>query len=109
SLLRLPVAVAVSPDDLARHLVSAGGIAPRWAALVPRGGADLYTAPLPSPGVSLLLLLGAQGPGLSAGAGRRARLPLTIPPAPPVESLNAVVAAALVLFELRRRRRDSMV
>jgi tRNA G18 (ribose-2'-O)-methylase SpoU len=29
---------------------------------------------------------------------------LTISIAPPVESLNATVAAALVLFEVRRRR-----
>jgi tRNA G18 (ribose-2'-O)-methylase SpoU len=29
---------------------------------------------------------------------------LTIPLAPPVESLNAAVAASIVLFEVRRRR-----
>ena len=37
----------------------------------------------------------------------RRLLGLTIPLAPPVESLNAAVAAALVLFEIRRRRTEA--
>jgi len=105
SLLRLPVAVGVPPDDLAGHLA---GIGARWAALVPRGGADLYDTPLvpaDPPAPAFVLALGAEGPGLSPEADRRADLRLTIPVEPPVESLNAVVAAALVLFELRRQRR----
>ena len=116
SLLRLPVAVGVSPDDLARHLAGiaeGAGVTPRWAALVPRGGADLYAtrlvppaprAPGRPPAPAFVLALGAEGPGLSPEADRRADLRLTIPLAPPVESLNAVVAAALVLFELRRQQ-----
>jgi RNA methyltransferase, TrmH family len=111
SLLRLPVAVGVSVADLDRHLAPA---APRWAALVPRGGIDLYDSREPhGPGHlegaplagTLLLALGAEGPGLSPEVLARADLRLTIPVAPPVESLNAVVAAALVLFEVRRRFR----
>jgi TrmH family RNA methyltransferase len=100
SLLRLPVAVNVTPEALARHLAA---LAPRWAALVPRGGTDLYAAPLSG---TLVLALGAEGPGLSPAAAALADLRLTIPLAPPVESLNAVVAAALVLFELRRQSRS---
>jgi TrmH family RNA methyltransferase len=100
SLLRLPVAVNVPPEALARHLAA---LAPRWAALVPRGGTDLYAAPLSG---TLVLALGAEGPGLSPAAAALADLRLTIPLAPPVESLNAVVAAALVLFELRRQSRS---
>jgi TrmH family RNA methyltransferase len=99
SLLRLPVALGVSAGDLAHHLAPAH---PRWAALVPRSGADLYSTPLTG---TLILALGAEGPGLSPAVGALADLALTIPVAPPVESLNAVVAAALVLFEMRRQRR----
>jgi TrmH family RNA methyltransferase len=98
SLLRLPVAVSVEPDVLSRHLASTR---PRWTALVPRAGADLYGADL---GGTLVLAVGAEGPGLSASLLARADLRLTIPLEPAVESLNATVAAALVLFELRRRR-----
>ncbi|HEV7519289.1 MAG TPA: TrmH family RNA methyltransferase, partial [Thermoanaerobaculia bacterium] len=101
SLLRLPVAVGVTPEALARHLASLAPDAPRWAALVPRGGTDLYAAPLAG---TLVLALGAEGPGLSAAASALADLALTIPVEPPVESLNAVVAAALVLFEMRRQK-----
>ncbi|HEY9422047.1 MAG TPA: TrmH family RNA methyltransferase, partial [Thermoanaerobaculia bacterium] len=69
-------------------------------ALVPRGGESLYQASLEG---TLVLAVGAEGPGLSPGLLDLARLRLTIPMEPPVESLNATVAAALVLFEARRR------
>jgi TrmH family RNA methyltransferase len=98
SLLRLPVAVAAEPGALSRHLAAAG---PRWAALVPRGGEDLYGTELAG---TLVLAVGAEGPGLSPDLLARTTLRLTIPMEPAVESLNATVAAALVLFELRRRR-----
>jgi len=97
SLLRLPTARGVTADALADHLA---GLDPHWLALEPRGGTDLYAAPLEG---TLVLLLGAEGPGLSAGLRRRAEAAVTIPLAEPVESLNATVAAALVLFERRRR------
>ncbi|HVT15154.1 MAG TPA: RNA methyltransferase [Thermoanaerobaculia bacterium] len=101
SLLRLPVAVGADPAALSHHLAA---VAPRWAALVPRAGEDLYRADLSG---TLVLAVGAEGPGLSpallALAGRR----LTVPVAPPVESLNATVAVALVLFEVRRRVRNA--
>jgi RNA methyltransferase, TrmH family len=101
SLLRLPAAVGVEPAALEARLAP---LAPRWAALVPRGGQDLY-GPIDLPAAApLLLALGAEGPGLSTALFRRAALRLTIPLEPPVESLNATVAAALALFELRRRR-----
>ena len=97
SLLRLPVALGAEPDALDAHLAPAH---PRWTALVPRGGEDLYHAPLDG---TLILAVGAEGPGLSPALRDRAVLRLTIPMAPAVESLNATVAAALVLFEVRRR------
>jgi TrmH family RNA methyltransferase len=101
SLLRLPVAAGIEADDLDRHLAT---VRPRWAALVPRQGTNLYQADLNG---ALVLAVGAEGPGLTAGLLGRLRntdLRLTIPIEPPVESLNATVAAALVLFEARRRR-----
>jgi len=131
SLLRLPVAVGVDPDLLDRHLrgplgaagdLGAGGDAgdrrvhvasmvhgahfraPRWMALVPRGGVGLYDALRDAPGGTIVLALGAEGPGVSTALLERASFRLTIPVAPAVESLNATVAAALTLFELRRRR-----
>jgi RNA methyltransferase, TrmH family len=98
SLLRLPVAVDAEPGALDAHLATAR---PRWAALAPRGGLDLWQAPLDG---SLVLAVGSEGPGLRAEVLDRAELRLTISMAAPVESLNATVAAALVLFEIRRRR-----
>lgn len=100
SLLRLPAATKVAPEDLDRRL-NRKGERPRWAALVPRGGESVWRADLAGP---LVLAVGGEGPGLSEELLERADLRLTIPLAPPVESLNAAVAAALVLFEMRRRR-----
>jgi TrmH family RNA methyltransferase len=97
SLLRLPMAVGADPDALELRLAPA---APRWAALVPRGGEPLWTAPLDG---TLILAVGAEGPGLSPALLDWAALRLTIPLEAPVESLNATVAAALVLFEVKRR------
>jgi RNA methyltransferase, TrmH family len=104
SLLRLPVGVGVEPDLLDRHLRGSLDRAPRWMALVPRGGADLYDAPRDALDGTIVLALGSEGPGVSPALLARAALRLTIPVAPPVESLNATVAAALTLFELRHRR-----
>lgn len=97
SLLRLPTAREVTADALERHLAP---LSPAWIALAPRGGQDLYNDP---PGGTRILALGAEGPGLSDEVAGRARVRLTVPVEPPVESLNATVAAAVVLFELRRR------
>lgn len=97
SLLRLPVAVGVDAAALDRRLAPAR---PRWAALAVRGGRPLWEADLSG---TLVLALGAEGPGLAAELADRAELRLTVPMAGAVESLNATVAAALVLFEVRRR------
>ncbi len=103
SLLRLPAAVGVEAGPLDERLGSGLAEPPRWAALVPREGEALWVADL-AVSEALVLALGAEGPGLSDALLARADLRLTIPLAPPVESLNAAVAAALVLFEIRRRR-----
>ncbi len=107
SLLRLVVAVGVTAEELSAHLAP---LSPTWTALAAAGGHDLYAAELPggkdAPG-ALILALGAEGPGLSREIEQlvaRAGLLLTIPLTPPVESLNVAVAAAVALFEIRRRR-----
>ncbi len=98
SLLRLPVARNVEASALDDHLSPAH---PRWACLATRGGTDLYSADLRPP---LILAVGAEGPGLDAGLLERAELKISIPLAPPVESLNATVAVAVALFEIVRHK-----
>lgn len=97
SLLRLPVATDATPQAVDEHLES---VAPRWLALAAHDGDDLYTTPLAG---TVVLALGAEGPGLSERVEARADRRLTLPLAPPVESLNVTVAAALVLFERQRQ------
>jgi len=98
SLLRLRVAVEVNLAKLCHHRRRQS---PRVVAMTPRGGEDLYSADLSG---SLILVIGAEGPGLSGEIVSRADLRVTIPLSAPVESLNTAVAAALALFEIRRRR-----
>ena len=97
SLLRLPVYAGVEATELRRVL---SPIPCTWIALLPEGGQNLYASTLDG---RLVLLVGAEGPGLTDGALALADQRLTIPLARDVESLNAHVAAAVVLFELRRR------
>lgn len=99
SLLRLPTAFAESTADLGARLAP---LEPRWVALVGHGGEDLFGASLAG---CVVLLVGAEGGGLSAATRAAVDLELTIPLAAPVESLNVAAAAAVALFELRRRRR----
>jgi TrmH family RNA methyltransferase len=51
-----------------------------------------------------LLLVGNEGAGLSSDARALAIESVSIPLAPPVESLNAAIAAAVILFEAARQR-----
>jgi TrmH family RNA methyltransferase len=97
SLLRLPVATGVAPSDLMAHLRN---LEPRWLALEAHRGRDLYEAELAG---TVVLALGAEGGGLSDEATAAATEVVRIPLAAPVESLNVATAAAVVLFERRRR------
>ncbi len=98
SLLRLPVAVRSTAGELDQRLAP---LSPTWAALDPRGGEDLFRHAFEG---SLVLALGAEGAGLSPAVRRRCELAITVPLATAVESLNVAVAAAVVLFEIRRQR-----
>ena len=72
--------------------IAAGPAAPLWDAEVPPG--------------PLAVVVGPEHQGLPPPWLDAANLRITVPVAPgPVDSLNAATAAAIVLFELARRRR----
>ena len=102
TLARLPVAKA---GNLVRTLTSYAEAGLMIAGLDGRGeidldGLELATGPL-------VLVVGAEGRGLSRLVGERCDLTVRIPLAGSVESLNASVAAGVALAEIARRRRDS--
>ncbi len=96
SVLRLPVVVEKtrwSPAEAKRRAL-------RIVATVPRGGRPLFDADLRGP---LAVLIGGEGAGLPPELIENADERVTIPMKPPVESLNAAVTAALLLYEARRQ------
>jgi TrmH family RNA methyltransferase len=92
SVLRVPVSGRVSFDAFAASAHDAGRTI---CGAVSEGGENPFDAPIPERSV---LVIGAEGAGLPAGAYRYLDRRLTIPMAPPVDSLNAAVAAALLLY-----------
>lgn len=104
SLLRLPVLRGLHLEQLCDHLAD---LHPRRMALIADGGDNFYEALANEEALAdetIILLLGGEGPGLSAPTLDAADQRITIPLEPPVESLNATVALAVALFELRRLR-----
>ncbi|HWB68082.1 MAG TPA: 23S rRNA (guanosine(2251)-2'-O)-methyltransferase RlmB, partial [Mycobacteriales bacterium] len=100
ALARLPVARAT---NLVRALTSYADAGLMVVGLDGRGeldldGFELATGPL-------VVVVGAEGAGLSRLVRERCDLTLRIPLAGPVESLNASVAAGIALAEVARRRR----
>jgi TrmH family RNA methyltransferase len=73
------------------------------AATVAHDGADLYATPSQWP---LAIAVGNEGAGLSAALLAHADTRITIPMPGGMESLNAAAAAAVVLFEAVRQRRQ---
>lgn len=98
SALRLPVVPAV---DLVGPLAEARRRGCRIIAAVPRGGRAPDAIALDGP---VVLLVGGEGQGLAPELIAAADERVTIPMAPPVESLNAAVGAALLVYEARRQR-----
>lgn len=97
SALRLPLATlstAAAVAEARRHGC-------RVLATGPRGGRSLFDANLTGP---LAILIGGEGQGLAPSIVATADEHITIPMQPPVESLNAAVTAALVVYEARRQR-----
>ncbi len=103
SALRLPVVVMPHVAD-AVHAARASGA--RIVATAPHQGQSLFETTLTGP---LALLIGGEGAGLSDAAIASADARVTIPMEAPVESLNAAVAAAVLLFEARRQRLTALV
>ena len=95
TVFRLPIERAVSAAAAAERVRAAGGDI--WAT----GGRGRPLAGW-RPAEPCLLLLGAEGAGLSAEASGIADGELTIPLERDVESLNVAVAAGILLQHLRR-------
>ena len=72
-----------------------------WLGADARAGEPLWAAPLPSAAVGWVF--GAEGAGLSAAARAVCRRLVSIPVDEAAESLNVAAAAAVCLFERRRR------
>jgi 23S rRNA (guanosine2251-2'-O)-methyltransferase len=100
ALARLPVARAT---NLVRSLTSYAEAGLMIVGLDGRGEIDLDTLELASG--PLVVVVGAEGKGLSRLVRERCDLTVRIPLVGDVESLNASVATGIVLAEVARRRR----
>lgn len=101
SALRLPIVSGIAPAIILAQLRVAG------LRLYAASSPDKEGAVLPAAAdlkVSCALLIGNEGAGLPAEIERSADQRVRIPLAAPVESLNAAVAAAVLLYEAARQR-----
>jgi RNA methyltransferase, TrmH family len=97
SIFRLPL-LAISEQEALIHLRKAG--VKIWTTTV-HGAEPADLADLAGP---VALLIGNEGNGVSADLAIKADGALTIPCPGPVESLNAAVAASVLLYEASRQR-----
>jgi TrmH family RNA methyltransferase len=98
SAFRLPIATGTTTESAVAEARRHGC---RIIATVPRAGVSLFNADLTG---SIAILIGGEGAGLSEQLIASADERVTIPMQAPVESLNAAVTAALIAYEVRRRR-----
>ena len=98
SALRLPIATSMTADEAVADAKRHGC---RVLATVPRAGRSIFDVDLTGP---IAVLIGGEGRGLAQPLIDSADERITIPMQAPVESLNAAVTAALVLYEARRQR-----
>jgi RNA methyltransferase, TrmH family len=98
SALRLPMLIQPAPD---RAVEDARRRGCRIIATVPRDGSSLFDISFAGP---IAILIGGEGPGLPQTLVDGADERVTIPMKAPVESLNAAVTAALLVYEARRQR-----
>ena len=99
SLMRLPVAEVSDVDEVVSALLAAGRMV---SATVVDGGSAPEDLDLAG---SLALLVGSEAHGLDPVLVARCTNRVTIPMNLDVESINAAVAGAVVLFEAARQRR----
>jgi TrmH family RNA methyltransferase len=98
SALRFPVDRV---EDASQAVAEARKRGCRILATVPRDGRSLFDVNLKLP---TAILIGGEGQGLPDALVASADERITIPMQTPVESLNAAVTAALVVYEARRQR-----
>ena len=98
SALRMPIAAGQTLDAIVR-CATASGV--RAVAAVPRDGRAPEAVDWSG---SVALLLGGEGRGLPAGLLSKCDDLVTVPMAPPVESLNVAVAGAILIYAARRQR-----
>jgi RNA methyltransferase, TrmH family len=98
STLRLPV---VRVPDIARALATAREHRCQIVATAPRGGRSVFEMDLRGP---VAILVGGEGAGLPDEIVDLADERVSIPMQDPVESLNAAVTAAVIMYEARRQR-----
>ena len=98
SAFHLPV---VRSRALASLIEEWRGAGLRIAAAVPRGGSAMYDVDFTAP---TAILLGGEGAGLSDAIAAAADVQVSIPMRAAIESLNAAVAAAVLLYEAQRQR-----
>jgi RNA methyltransferase, TrmH family len=70
-----------------------------------RAERSVWDARYPDP---LVVLMGSEGPGLADADLRRGRLQVSIPMTGTAESLNLAVATGIVLYEVKRQRREQL-
>jgi TrmH family RNA methyltransferase len=99
SIFRLPAFAGVDLPLLLPEM-KAGGI--RVVAAVPHAGLSYFQTDMKHH--RLLLLIGNEAHGISRGLLNLADQAVSIPLRPVVESLNAAVAAALLIYEVQRQR-----
>jgi TrmH family RNA methyltransferase len=98
SALRVPIATHDDPMQAVEHARRHGC---RIAATVARNGQSHFDVDLRGP---VAMMIGGEGAGLHDALTASADVLVTIPMKAPVESLNAAVAAALLVYEACRQR-----
>jgi TrmH family RNA methyltransferase len=99
SALRIPIAIEPDTSSVVADAKKHGC---RLVAAVPTSGQGLFDANLRG---AIAIVIGSEGTGLPREIVDAADTKITIQMAPPVESLNAAVSAALILYEAVRQRR----
>ena len=100
SALRVPIDTVADTERALNDIRSWGC---RVIATIPRDGRSVFDVDYTGP---TAILIGAEGHGLPSSSVSAADERITIPMRAPVESLNAAVAAALIVYEARRQRTD---
>jgi len=100
SALRLPIARATSMEHAIAGARQSGCTI---VATVPHGGRSMYDTDLTH---SIAIVIGGEGAGVPQSIVDAADERISVPMAAPVESLNTATAAAVLLYEAHRQRRN---